>query len=192
MMRWARLLLLAGVALASRAPLALAEDKAPAPVAAKEVRIDRAGLLILIRQTLTALDLSNKSGNYTTLREISAPGFAAINDAARLSATFGNQRARGIDYSGTLVYEPVLTEGPEITKEGILRFSGYFPSASSQIKFEMYFAPVNGQWKLAGLLADLAPTGPLPPAPPPEQPTTQPSAKPNTPASVAAPSNSKK
>jgi|688.fasta_scaffold372150_2 hypothetical protein len=133
-------------------------------------QIDKAGLLILIRQTLTALDLSNKSGNYTILREISAPSFASVNDAARLSATFGNQRARGIDYSGTLAYEPQLTAGPEITKDGILRFAGFFPAASSQIKFEMYFAPVNGQWKLAGLMADLAPSGPVAPTPAIQQP----------------------
>lgn len=126
-------------------------------------QIDKTGLLILIRQTLIALDLSNKSGNYTILREISAPGFAAINDAARLSRSFRSQRERGVDYTGTLVYEPQITRGPEISKDGMLRFQGYFPSASSQIKFEMIFAPVNGQWKLFGLAADLAPTGPIAP-----------------------------
>lgn len=135
---------------------------------AKAAQIDKVDLLILIRQTLTALDLSNKSGNYSILREISAPGFAAVNDAARLSNNFKSQRERGVDYSGTLVYEPQITAGPEISKEGLLRFQGFFPSASSQIKFEMMFAPVNGQWKLFGLAADLAPAGPRAPIPAPQ------------------------
>lgn len=146
--------------------------------AARPVQIDKAGLLILIRQTLSALDLSNKSGNYTILREISAPGFAAVNDAARLSASFKSQRDRGVDYSGTLVYEPQITTGPELTKEGLLRFKGFFPSASSQIKFEMIFAPVNGQWKLFGLAADVVPSGPAAPIPPTVNSTNIPSSIP--------------
>jgi len=151
---------------------------------AKPAQIDKAGLLILIRQVLTALDFSNKSGNYTVLREISAPGFAAINDAARLSNNFKSQRERGVDYSGTLVYEPQITAGPEISKEGLLRFQGFFPSASSQIKFEMMFAPVNGQWKLFGLAADLAPTGPMAPMAVPQQ---QNSPTPNKPVAPTTP-----
>lgn len=136
----------------------------------KPAQIDKAGLLMLIRHVLHALDMSNKSGNYTILREISAPGFAAVNDSARLSANFKNLRERNIDLSGALVYEPQLTLMPEITKEGLMRFAGYFPSASNQIKFEMIFAPVSGQWKLFGLGADVAPPGPIAPAPIPQTP----------------------
>lgn len=131
----------------------------------KPAYIDKNGVLLLVREVLFALDLSNKSGNYTVLREISAPGFAAANDAARLSQLFRNLREKNADLSGVLVYEPQLTLMPEITKEGLMRFAGYFPSASNQIKFEMVFAPVNGQWKIFGLAADLAPAGPIAPAP---------------------------
>jgi len=80
-----------------------------------------------------------------------------------------------------LAYEPQLTLGPEMTKDGYLHFAGFFPSASSQIKFDMYFSPVNGQWKLFGLAADIGPAGPVAPmpAPLPSKPTppsqTQPS-----------------
>jgi hypothetical protein len=54
---------------------------------------------------------------------------------------------------------------PEIGKNGMMRFAGFFPSASSQIKFEMIFAPVNGQLKLFGLAADVGPAGPAAPMP---------------------------
>ena len=137
----------------------------------KPAQIDKSGLLLLVREVLHALDLSNKSGNYTILREISAPGFAAVNDAARLSNNFKNLRDINADLSGVLVYEPQLSIMPEITKDGLMRFAGYFLSASNQIKFEMIFAPVNGQWKLLGLGADLAPPGPIAPVPPPAPPT---------------------
>lgn len=118
--------------------------------------IDKTGLLILIRQTLTALDLSNKSGNYTILREISAPGFSASNDSIRLSNIFKRQRESGIDYSETLVKEPQFDTAPEITREGYLHFKGFYPSYPKRIKFEMLFAAVHGHWKLFGISADLA------------------------------------
>lgn len=147
--------------------LALAQE-------AKPVQLDKNGLLLLVRSTLYALDLSNKSGNYTILREISAPGFASAHDASNLSQIFGNLRNRGVDLSGVLVYEPQLTVMPEITKDGLMRFAGFFPSASNQIKFEMVFAPVNGQWKLFGLAADVGPSGPIAPISVPQQPQQQP------------------
>lgn len=119
--------------------------------------IDKTGLLVLIRQTLTALDLSNKSGNYTILREISAPGFSATNDSIKLSNLFRRQRETGMDYSQTLVQEPRIEIVPEITKQGYLHFGGYFPSSSSKIKFEMLFAAVNGRWRLYGISVDRIP-----------------------------------
>ena len=156
--------------------VASAQQEAPQQ-AAKPAQIDKNGLLILIRSTLYALDLSNKSGNYTILREISAPGFAVVNDAARLSASFRSQRDRNLDYSGVLIYEPTMTTMPEIDKNGMMHFAGYFPSASGQINFEMVFEPVKGRWKLFGLAADVVPVGPTAPAPLPQ----------NAPAPASAP-----
>jgi hypothetical protein len=44
-----------------------------------------------IRSALLALDQANKTGNYTVLRELGAPGFQAANTAARLSEIFASQ-----------------------------------------------------------------------------------------------------
>jgi len=57
---------------------ARAEQQAPKPA-----NIDRNGVLILIRSTLLALDQANKTGNYTVLRDIGAPGFQATRRASR-------------------------------------------------------------------------------------------------------------
>jgi hypothetical protein len=43
----------------------------------KPARIDRNGVIILIRETLIALDQANKTGNYTVLRDLGAPAFQA-------------------------------------------------------------------------------------------------------------------
>ena len=41
-------------------------------------------MLILVRTTLLALDQANKTGNYTVLRDLAAPGFQ-VDTAARLA-----------------------------------------------------------------------------------------------------------
>ena len=46
--------------------------------AAKPAQIDRNGVLMLIRSSLLALDHANKTGNYTVLRDIGAPGFQIV------------------------------------------------------------------------------------------------------------------
>jgi hypothetical protein len=56
----------------------------PQAQALKPAQIDRNGVLILIRQTLLALDQANKTGNYTVLRDLGSPDFQA-NTAAGLA-----------------------------------------------------------------------------------------------------------
>ena len=146
-----------------RAPAA----EAPANHGPTPAQIDRNGLLILLRNVLSALDQANKTGNYTVLRDLSAPGFAAANNPARLSELFANLRNGKVDLSGVLVMDPQLTVMPEITPNGLLHFAGFFPSASSRLNFEILFAPVDGQWRLFGLGAGMGSAAPVAPAPPP-------------------------
>ncbi len=62
------------------------KQQQPAPKqqaqAPKPAQIDRNGVLILIRSALLALDQANKTGNYTVLRDLGAPDFAAHAAAA--------------------------------------------------------------------------------------------------------------
>jgi hypothetical protein len=74
-----------------RGPL---RNTAPQPA-----QIDRNGVLILIRSTVLALDQANKTGDYTVLRDLGAPGFQA-NTAARLVEIFASQRRDNLDLSG--------------------------------------------------------------------------------------------
>ena len=153
--------------------------RAPAtetPASPTPAQIDRNGLLILLRNSLSALDQANKTGNYTVLRDLAAPGFAAANNAARLGEIFANLRNGKVDLSGVLVMEPQLTVMPEITPNGLLHFAGFFPSASSRLNFEILFAPVDGQWRLFGLGAGMGSAAPVAPAPPPA-PAPAPEAK---------------
>ncbi len=144
--------------------VALAQPQ-PTPNA-KPANIDRNGVLMLIRSSLLALDQANKTGNYTVLRDLGAPGFQAVNTAARLSEIFASQRNEKLDLSGVAVIDPQLSVLPEIAPNGMMRMAGFFPSVPSQVNFELLFAPVDGQWRLFGLSVNVAQSAPVAPAPP--------------------------
>jgi hypothetical protein len=143
----------------AQAPKPPAQSVAPQPA-----QIDRNGVLILIRSTILALDQANKTGNYTVLRDLGAPGFQA-NTAARLAEIFATQRRDNLDLSGVVVIDPQLTILPQIEANGLMRMAGFFPSVPQQVNFEMLFAPVSGQWRLFGLSVNIGQSGPIAPQP---------------------------
>jgi hypothetical protein len=101
-----------------------------APPAPKPVQIDRNGVLVLVRSALLALDQANKTGNYTVLRDLGAPGFQ-VNSAARLGEIFAKQRNDNLDLSGVAVIDPQLSLLPQIEANGLMRLAGFFPSVPS-------------------------------------------------------------
>lgn len=171
--------------------------QAPAPASApKPAQIDRNGVLMLVRSTLLALDHANKTGNYTVLRDIGAPGFQS-NSAARLGDIFAKLRNDNLDLSGVAVIDPQLNLLPQIEANGMMRMAGFFPSVPAQVNFDLSFAPVNGQWRLFGISVSIGQSGPVAPEPPsPPVAQKQPPAKQAAPAKSApaiklAPSESK-
>jgi hypothetical protein len=143
--------------------------------APRPAQIDRNGVLILVRSTLLALDQANKTGNYTVLRDLGAPGFQ-MNSAARLGEIFSKQRNEKLDLSGVAAIDPQLSLLPQIEANGLMRMAGFFPSVPAQINFEMLFAPVDGQWRLFGLSISLGQAAPVAPQAPPQEPAVRPSA----------------
>lgn len=139
--------------------------------ATKPAQIDRNGVLILIRSTLLALDQANKTGNYTVLRDIGAPGFQS-NTAARLGEIFAKLRNDNLDLSGVAVIDPQLNLLPQIEANGLMHMAGFFPSVPTQVNFDLSFAPVNGQWRLFGISVGVGSSAPAAPAPP-EPPVAQ-------------------
>ena len=137
------------------------------PQAPRPAQIDRNGVLILIRETLLALDQANKTGNYTVLRDLGSAEFQA-NSAARLAEIFTQQRRDNIDLSGVAVIEPQLTLLPQIEANGLMRMAGFFPSVPTQVNFELAYAPVGGRWRLFGLSVSFGQAAPQPPAAAPQ------------------------
>lgn len=171
-----------------------AQTPAQAP---KPAQIDRNGVLMLIRSSLLALDQANKTGNYTVLRDLGAPGFQS-NTAARLGEIFAKLRNDNLDLSGVAVIDPQLNLLPQIETNGLMRMAGFFPSVPTQVNFDLAFAPVNGQWRLFGISVSIGqsgPTAPTPPEPPvaqkqpPVHAAKQPAAKSSPPIKLTLPEN---
>ena len=165
--------------------------------APKPAQIDRNGvlILILIRSTLLAVDQANKTGNYTVLRDIGAPGFQT-NTAARLGEIFAKLRNDNLDLSGVAVIDPQLNLLPQIEANGLMHMAGFFPSVPTQVNFDLSFAPVNGQWRLFGISVSIGQSGPAAPEPPqpaaaPPVAQKQPPAKPAPAAAKLAPAPGK-
>jgi hypothetical protein len=142
--------------------------RASGPTAAN---IDRNGVLILVRSALLALDQANKTGNYTVLRDLGAPGFQ-VNTAAGLAEIFAGQRNDKVDLGGVAVLDPQLTLLPQIEQNGMLHMAGFFPSVPTQLNFELLFAPIDRQWKVFGISVRLGNSGPEAPNTPAEPPAT--------------------
>jgi hypothetical protein len=113
-----------------------------------------AKLLTLIYSALIALNQANSSGNYSVLRDISAPGFQSANNPAQLAQIFANLRGRNLDLSPILLVQPKLVRTPGITPNGMLRVSGFFPTRPEQVNFDLLFQAVQGQWRLFGIATD--------------------------------------
>lgn len=172
----------------------------PPPPAPKPAQIDRNGVLMLVRSSLLALDHANKTGNYTVLRDIGAPGFQA-NSAARLGEIFAKLRNDNLDLSGVAVIDPQLSLLPQIEANGLMHMAGFFPSVPNQVNFDLAFAPVNGQWRLFGISVSIGQSGPAAPTPPephveqkqtPASSTKQPAASAKSAPAIKPPENAPK
>jgi hypothetical protein len=172
------------VAAAMAASISTGHAQAPAPTA-KPAQIDRNGVMILIRSALLALDQANKTGNYTVLRDLGAPGFQN-NTAAHLGDIFAKLRNDNLDLSGVAVIDPQLSLLPQIEANGMMHMSGFFPSVPTQVNFDLLFAPTNGQWRLFGISVSIGQMAPAAPPPPPEPPSP-PVAQKQPPAAAAKP-----
>ena len=150
---------------------ALAQSASPPPLSVQPVP-GELELSKLIWTTLAAIDHANLSGNYSVLRDLSAPAFQANNDAARLTQIFSGLRASGTDLSNALLLGPTWTAAPAIAPGGLLRLQGYFGLRPTAIAFDLSYQWVGGRWRLFGVGINPQPLATMQPAP--EAPAAKP------------------
>jgi hypothetical protein len=150
---------------------------APATPPAQNPPVPIEQALYLIRSALLTLNDANRSGNYSVLRDLAAPDFQARNTAADLAGIFANLRQRHIDLHAAAMIAPQLAAAPALDDKGMLRLTGLFPTQPQQIKFDLLFQNVGGEWRLFGIsiaTPDAVPPAPAAQAPAPGQARTQP------------------
>lgn len=130
-----------------RAPAPLPQ---PSTVSAVPIP-DGLELAKLVWSTLLAVDSANKSGNYSVLRDLAAPGFQQANDAARLSEIFAGLRNSRIDLSNVLLLTPTYSQTPHFVEGNLLRVQGMFGLRPTAITFDLHFQWNAGRWQLFGV-----------------------------------------
>jgi hypothetical protein len=153
---------------------------AQAPVAVP----DYPGQVMLIKNTLTALNHGNLTGNYTVLRDLASERFRQRNTAGDLATTFAQLRRQKLDLSPILVTEPQLTARPAIDQHGRLRLVGYVPTRPQAVRFALIFQHSSAGWGIDEVSVAVAPIEsvvqarrlpqPEPPARPVANPRTAP------------------
>lgn len=112
---------------------------------------DRPETARLVWSTLIAVDHANRTGNYSVLRDLGAPGFQQTNDAARLAQIFARVREADLGIGRAVLYAPEYTEPPRILDNGLYRIRGVIPMRPEGLLFDMLFQYVRGEWRLMGV-----------------------------------------
>ena len=135
------------------------EDEAKgAKAAADKLEVPKDDKLVtLITTTLLALNQANATGNYSVFRELGAPGFQVANSTGQLSEIFAKLRSQNFDLSPIVLLQPKLLRPAEIESNGMLRVTGFFPTAPERLNFDLIFQAVNDQWRLFGIAANTTP-----------------------------------
>lgn len=120
-----------------------------------------AGLIVLIKGSLIALNQANLTGNYQVLYALGSDSLRASTNAQNLAQSFAGFRQRQIDMSSVLFLNPNLTRQPAI-EGGRLHLVGTFPTTPLQINFDFWFEPSQNQWKFVQLNTSLSPVAQQP------------------------------
>lgn len=120
---------------------------APPPAQAQVVAPDYEGLLILIANTIIALNQANLTDNYTVLRELGSPDFQKINTARRLGEIFADMRARKLNFAPIVMFQPKFVRQPEIDPRGFIRTTGFYETSPLQVHFDLVFQSVASSWR---------------------------------------------
>ncbi len=150
------------------APARPAQPAQPTPQQQQSQIPQAAGLIVLIKSSLIALNQANQTGNYQVLYALGSDTLRAQTNPQNLAQSFAPFRERRIDLNPVLFLNPQLTRNPAI-EGGRLHLVGSFPTTPLQINFDFWFEPSQGQWKYVQLNTNLSPAAQQQPAQQPQQ-----------------------
>jgi hypothetical protein len=137
---------------AQQAPVPQAPPaQAPAALQPSVARQNDAEVVFtLVRTAMVALDQADVTGNYTVLRDISAPGFREKHSAADLARIFAPIRDAKIDLSEAVLLDPHISKAT-VNEQKMLYVVGAFDTKPLPVSFEFLFEPIGGRWRIFGI-----------------------------------------
>lgn len=143
---------------AQQRPIELAPLPIARPQASQVVMPSNEQIVLLVRSALLTLNDALRTGNYTVLHDLAAPGFRQVNPPERLAQIFAALAARQVDLSPVAILAPRLADPPSLDPpNGLLRLKGSFSTEPMQIDFALVFQSVEGYWRLFGITVDARP-----------------------------------
>jgi hypothetical protein len=118
---------------------------------ARAAEADSALSARLVWSTMIALDNANRTGDYSILHALGAPGFQANNSVGSLYDTFREFRESRTDIGRAILVEPTYYLPRTADKEGILRLRGGFETRPMAIRFDILFQQIDGGWRIMAL-----------------------------------------
>ncbi len=134
-------------------------DAQPALAPQPGMTPDGPHLLLMIRNAVIALNQANLTGNYSVLRDLGTPNFQISNNSARLAESFTALRARKLDISPVMFFNPKFAAPPSMQDGQIVRVTGFFPTTPEQVNFDLAFQVSGEQWMLAAIAVNVTPPG---------------------------------
>ena len=120
---------------------------------------DHKGQVMLIKNTIVAVNHGNITGNYTVLRDLASEHFRKQNTGSDLAATFAGLRKQKLDLSPILVTEPQLTQPPKTDNlRGYLHLVGHFPTRPQAVRFALFFQNIQDSWVIAEISIAIVPS----------------------------------
>lgn len=116
----------------------------------------------LVRATLLSLNEANLTGNYSVLRDASAPEFRRGFTEARLASIFAVLREKRVDLSTSVTLEPVIAHTDYMPSRHVVAYRGRVPAAATgslrfDVNFDVAYQYVEGRWRLFMLDLSLDP-----------------------------------
>lgn len=128
---------------APKAPEQPAARDKPWPVSANRV-------LLLVKNSIIAVNQANLANDYSVLYKLAAPGFQKENPEAKLAEIFAKFREAKLDLAPIVLSNPKVRP-PELTEKGFLRIAGFFETKPVSINFDTLYEKIDGDWKLYGI-----------------------------------------
>lgn len=114
-------------------------------------------LVMMVRGTLAGVNQANFTENYAVLYDMTTPALQDRVSKSRFRAAFARLRQQNLDLSPVLVLSPQFTAEPLLTRQGVLKLTGFFPSRPLQIGFTIDYRPIDGVWLIDALSVSALP-----------------------------------